>query len=40
MTKDTLIELLSKVKDNARICIILNDGTVTDIDDGHYAKAQ
>jgi len=39
MTKANLIELLSKVDDDARLCIVLSDGKVVDIAEAYYAKA-
>ncbi len=39
MTKDKLLELLTKVESNARICIVLKDGTVVDIDEAYCAQS-
>jgi len=39
MIKAELLELLSKVEDNARLCTVLRDGTVVDIDEAYYGKA-
>jgi len=39
MTKAKLLELLSNVEDDARLCTVLRDGVVVDIDEAYYGKA-